>query len=76
MWYYPNIRGNFTDPSGTTFGLAYNIFKYEIGGTFTFSPTLPLYIEFGFLGDKGTGRSNAPSDFSHSGPFVGLGLKF
>jgi hypothetical protein len=37
---------------------------------------VPIYVEFGFLGDKGTNRTNAPIDFTHSGPYVGLGLKF
>jgi hypothetical protein len=35
-----------------------------------------LYLDFGFLGDKGQNKTNAPSNFSHSGPYAGLGLKF
>jgi hypothetical protein len=82
-YYYPNVKGNGTGcltlgcvPPGSSYTLAYNILKYDIGGEFTFGSNVPLYIEFGFLGDKGTGKTNAPSDFTHSGPYVGLGLKF
>ena len=77
VWYYPNATGNVvTSNFNAATKLAYNVTKYELGGTFTFGPTTPLYLDFGFLGDKGQGKTNAPSDYSHSGPFVGLGLKF
>ena len=76
-YYYPNVRGTCgTDvcPTGP-FTLAYNILKYQIGGTFNFG-TSPLFIDFGFLGDRGKNKSNAPSDFSHNAAYVGLGLHF
>lgn len=81
-YYYPNVKGSFngcvtlgcTSPS--TVDLAYNIFKFDIGGAFTFGPNTPLYLEFGYLGDAGKGKTNAPSDFTEAGPYVGLGLKF
>ncbi|MGZ3531675.1 MAG: copper amine oxidase N-terminal domain-containing protein [Vulcanimicrobiaceae bacterium] len=78
VWYYPNVKGTCgtdTCPSGP-FDLAYNILKYDIGGTFTFGPNTPIYIDFGFLGDRGNNKTNAPVDFTHNGPYVGLGLKF
>jgi hypothetical protein len=81
-YYYPNVKGNGTAcltlgcTAPSTYTLAYNIFRYDIGGAFTFGPGTPIYIEFGFLGDKGQGKTNAPADFTHSGPYVGLGLKF
>jgi Copper amine oxidase N-terminal domain len=82
-YYYPNVKGTGTGcltlgcvPPGGPFTLAYNVFKYDIGGAFTFGANVPIYVEFGFLGDKGTNRTNAPIDFTHSGPYVGLGLKF
>ncbi len=75
-WYYPNVKGNFSDPNGNTFNLAYNILKYQVGGTFTLGEKVPLFIDFGFLGDRGQNKSNAPSAFSENGPYVGLGLKF
>ncbi|MDQ2680392.1 MAG: hypothetical protein M3Y21_05135, partial [Candidatus Eremiobacteraeota bacterium] len=75
-WYYPNVKGNFSDPAGNTFSLAYNILKYQVGGTFTLGEHIPLFIDFGFLGDRGQNKTNAPSAFSENGPYVGLGLKF
>jgi hypothetical protein len=82
-WYYGNVKGNGTGcltlgcvPPGASYTLAYNILKYDIGGAFTFGPQTPLYLEFGFLGTRGYGKTNAPSDFSENGPYVGLGLKF
>ncbi|MFN2529374.1 MAG: copper amine oxidase N-terminal domain-containing protein, partial [Candidatus Baltobacteraceae bacterium] len=67
-WYYPNVRGTCgTDvcPSGP-YTLAYNILKYQLGGTFNFGAS-PLFLDFGFLGDRGRNKSNAPSDFTHNG---------
>jgi hypothetical protein len=82
-YYYPNVKGNGTGcltvgcaPPGSTFTLAYNILKYDIGGAFTFGQNVPVYVEFGFLGDTGRNHLNAPSDFTHSGPYAGIGLKF
>ena len=74
-WYYPNTKGTFTDPSGTNFSLAYNILKYQIGGTYVFGKG-PLFIEAGWMGDRGTNKTNAPVDYSANGPYVGLGIKF
>lgn len=81
-YYYPNVKGTFNGcvtlgcTSPTNVDLAYNIFKFDIGGAFTFGPNTPLYLEFGYLGDAGKGKTNAPSDFNETGPYVGLGLKF
>jgi hypothetical protein len=83
FWYYPNVKGTFTGcltvncviPNQTG-DLSYNVMKYDVGGAFTFGSNVPLFIEFGFLGDSGKNKTNAPSDFSHNGPYVGLGLKF
>ncbi|MDQ6929796.1 MAG: copper amine oxidase N-terminal domain-containing protein [Candidatus Eremiobacteraeota bacterium] len=76
-WYYPNVRGTCgTDvcPSGP-FTLAYNLFKYQFGGTYNFGAS-PIFLDFGILGDRGRNKSNAPSDFSHNGAYVGLGIHF
>ncbi len=83
FWYYPNIKGTGTGclavgcvPPGANYTLAYNEMKYDIGAAFTFGPQTPLYLELGFLGDRGYGKTNAPVDYNHAGPYVGLGLKF
>ena len=77
-WYYPNVRGTCgTDvcPSGP-YVLAYNILKTQLGGTYSFGPNQPLFLDFGILGDRGQNKSNAPGGFSHQALYVGLGLKF
>ncbi len=76
-WYYPNVKGNCgTDvcPTGP-FNLAYRILKYQIGGTFGFGKS-PLFLDFGFLGDRMTNKDNAPIGQTHNGPYIGLGLHF
>jgi hypothetical protein len=74
-WYYPNTKGTFTDPSGNNFSLAYNILKYQVGATYVFGKS-PLFIEGGWMGDRGTNKTNAPSNYTANGPYVGLGIKF
>lgn len=76
-WYYPNVKGNCgidVCPTGP-FNLAYRILKYQIGGTFGFG-TSPLFLDFGFLGDRMTNKDNAPVGQTHNGPYIGLGLHF
>lgn len=77
LWYYPNVRGTCgTDvcPTGP-YDLAYNILKYQVGGTFNFGNS-GVFLDLGFLGDRGTNKSNAPVDYTHAGPYVGLGIHF
>ena len=82
VWYYPNVRGTYTvccgAAAGSNLALAYNILKYQLGGTFNFGnpATSPLFLDFGFLGDRGQNKTNAPSAFTHNGAYVGLGLHF
>ncbi|MDP9017532.1 MAG: copper amine oxidase N-terminal domain-containing protein [Candidatus Eremiobacteraeota bacterium] len=76
-WYYPNVRGTCgvgTCPTGP-YTLAYNILKYQVGGTFNFGAS-PLFLDFGYLGDRMKNKSNAPSDATHNGAYIGLGLHF
>ena len=54
--------------------VGYNVLKYDIGVSYTF-PGFPLYFEAGFLGDRGYNLYAAPSGFSESGPYAGIGLK-
>ncbi|MDQ2681211.1 MAG: copper amine oxidase N-terminal domain-containing protein [Candidatus Eremiobacteraeota bacterium] len=74
-WYYPSVKGNYTDGLGNTFNLAYKILKYQVGATLSLGKS-PFFIDGGFLGDKGTNKTNAPSDFTHSGGYLGLGIHF
>lgn len=75
-WYYPRVKGNFTDPgTGIGYTLAYRILKYQIGGTYVFGNS-PVFLDLGWMGDNGRNQTNAPGDFSHNGPYLGLGIKF
>ncbi len=75
VWYYPNAKGTFTDPSGVNYTLGYNILKYQIGGTIAFGNS-PVFLDLGFMGASGNNKTNAPIGFSEAGPYVGLGIKF
>ncbi|MDQ2865351.1 MAG: stalk domain-containing protein [Candidatus Eremiobacteraeota bacterium] len=77
-YYYPNAKGSFTDTGVTPnvdYTLAYNILKYQVGGTIAFGKS-PVFIDLGYMGLNGKNKTNAPGDFSENGPFVGLGIKF
>ena len=77
-WYYPNVKGNCganqCPPVGVPF--SYNVFRYDLGLDVELGPAIPAFFEFGYLGDNGKNKQNAPSDYSENGPYVGLGLKF
>lgn len=76
VWYYPNAKGDFTDPgTGIGYRLAYNILKYQVGGTVNFGNS-PVFLDLGWMGDNGKNKTNAPGDFSKNGPYLGLGIKF
>ncbi|MHB8348906.1 MAG: copper amine oxidase N-terminal domain-containing protein [Vulcanimicrobiaceae bacterium] len=80
VWYYPTVKGTcgtLTCPTGP-YLLSYSETKYQIGADFTFSKTSPIFLDLGFLGDKGTAKQNTPGGigYTHMGPYVGLGIKF
>jgi hypothetical protein len=80
LFYYPSVTGNYTDfaPSpyqGQTWNLAYKIYRYQAGATLGLGAS-PIFLEAGFLGDRGLGNIYAPSDFTHSSFQGGLGLHF
>jgi len=81
--YYIGVNGNYTSvplacgaaaTASCTYNVGYNILKYDIGVSYTF-PGFPLFIEAGFLGDRGWNYNAAPIGFSESGPYAGIGLK-
>jgi len=78
-YYYPQIKGTgtFNNALGmpTSYQLAYNVLRYDVGVTYSFQ-TFPLFIEGGFLGDRGWNFNAAPAPFSENGPYIGLGLHF
>jgi hypothetical protein len=76
VWYYGNVKGNYTDPgTGIGYQLAYNILKYQLGVTYSFKGA-PLFIDAGILGESGRNKSNAPDNYSNFAGYAGLGLKF
>lgn len=74
-YYAPSVKGNFTDPLGNQFNLDYQILKYQVGGDLTFGNS-PVYLDFGYLGDRENNKVSAPSNATHNGPYAGLGVKF
>ena len=91
-WYYPQVKGTYSAPAfscvgfpaacsaagspsaGASYSLQYRVLKYQIGGTVGLGSN--FFLDLGFLGDRMTGKSNAPSDAAHSGPYIGLGIHF
>ncbi len=84
VWYYPSVTAQYTyQPPGfagpITDSLQYRDLKYQIGGTISLTGTKSssgLFLDLGFLGDRLQNKNLAPSDGSHSGAYLGLGLKF
>jgi hypothetical protein len=82
-WYYPSISGNFTFPAagappgfaGQTDKFQQRFLKYQIGGTLNLGNS-GLFFDAGFLGDTIRGVHISPSDASHAGGYLGLGIKF
>jgi len=80
-FYYPSASGNYTvnDPASSNFGKTYReqyqIVKYDIGLDLS-SARFPLYLYGGFSGDRFVAKQNAPIAQTHSGPYLGLGVKF
>ncbi len=81
--YFFGVNGNYQsnplacgNPLGgsCTYNVGYNILKYDIGVSYTFTG-FPIFIEAGFLGDRGYNTNAAPIGFSESGPYAGIGIK-
>jgi len=80
-FYYPSASGDYTVSDGastnfrTTYRQEYSILTYDFGAAWQFSPGAPVYAYGGFAGDRYGKKQNAPIDQTHSGLYVGLGLK-
>ncbi|HVN69108.1 MAG TPA: copper amine oxidase N-terminal domain-containing protein [Candidatus Binatia bacterium] len=81
--YYFGVDGNYQSGAlacgspgggGCTYNVGYDVLRYDLGVSYTF-PGFPLFIEAGFLGDRGWNNIAAPIGFSESGPYAGIGLK-
>jgi hypothetical protein len=73
--YYPQLSGKYVDIFDTNQNLQYRMLKYQAGITIKV-PRTPLFLDFGFLGDHGTIKQNAPAPFSDNSLYGGLGLHF
>ncbi len=81
-FYYPHVSGTYTYPvsaitgplGGQKTSLAYGEWRYELGATVALGKL--IYLDFGYLGDRDYEKSNAPSNTTANGPYVGLGLHF
>ena len=75
-YYYPNLKGDFTDPgTGIGYQLGYNVLKYQAGVVYVIGNS-PVFIEAGWQGDSLRNKTNAPANASYNAPFVGIGIKF
>jgi hypothetical protein len=79
FFYYPNERGQYVVQTGPNTGLSktveYQIYKYDIGLDYVFGDS-PFYVYGGYSGDRYQARQASPSNETHSGPYLGLGVKF
>jgi len=79
VFYYPTVNGTYTVPTGPNAGMSfkqeYRIVKYDIGVNYGFGSS-PIFIYGGYSGDQYTSKQNAPINQTHSGPYIGLGIKF
>ncbi len=89
VYYYPSVTANFTYPTdafttagglaGTTGKFTDRFLKYQIGVAILLTGAhdpFGLFLDGGYLGDSIRGKSLSPSDASHGGAYLGLGLKF
>ena len=72
--YYPQIKGGYINSFGSE-SLEYRLLKYQAGLTIKV-PRTPLFLDFGYLGDHGLNKDNAPGNFSENSLYGGLGLHF
>jgi hypothetical protein len=70
FYYYPQV--------GAGNEIQYSMYKYEGGLALGLKKEtgIPLFLEGGYVGDKGFAKLNAPGGFAHNGFEVGLGLHF
>jgi hypothetical protein len=80
MWYYPSVSGNFGYPPGappalvrTTGKFRQRVLKYQLGGTLHLRNSR-FFVDAGVLGDAVAGANLSPSNASHAGVYVGLGV--
>jgi len=73
--YYPQISGDYVDIFGNDQKLQYRYLKYQAGITLNL-PKTPIFLDFGYLGNRGIAKQNAPTNFTENSLYGGLGLHF
>jgi hypothetical protein len=82
VYYYPSVKGNFTDPtSGIGYSLQERFLQYQVGVTYnipfgSLGKNSGLFIEAGFMGNNGTNKTNLPVNSREYGGFGGIGIHF
>jgi hypothetical protein len=81
FYYYPQVSGNFTDPTrGTVFNVQERFMQYQAGVTwntpFNLSPQSGVFVEAGFMGNSTINKQFLPSNGHHAGAFAGIGIHF
>jgi hypothetical protein len=77
VWYYPSVAASFSSPS-VAGQFTYRDLKYQVGATYTLGSFtgIGIFVDGGYMGDSLRAASLAPSNSTHSGAYLGLGLKF
>jgi len=77
VYYYPNVSANYTI-GGVAGQFSYRDLKYQVGATYTIGSFtgFGLFIDGGYEGDSLRVLNLAPAPSTHSGAYLGLGLKF
>ncbi len=79
-FYYPSAIGTYTianaasPNNGKSYRQQFAITKYDIGLALVFD-RFPVYLYGGFSSDQYAAKQNAPIGQTHSGPYLGLGVK-
>jgi hypothetical protein len=80
IYYYPQVSGNFTDP---TSGIVYNVqdrfLQYQIGlnaNLFPLGSTSGIFVEAGWMGNYTSNKQFLPGNGQHAGAFAGIGIHF
>jgi hypothetical protein len=75
VYYYPQVQGNFTDGSGTTYNVEDRFLQYQAGLAYSVMKN-GIFIEGGFMGNNTNNKRFLPSNGHHAGAFAGIGIHF
>ena len=75
VYYYPQVQGNFTDGSGTTYNVEDRFLQYQAGLAYSVMKN-GIFIEGGFMGNNTNNKQFLPSNGHHAGGFAGIGIHF